>query len=75
MPINKLDDSINVGKTFHDIGYNLKDNYSINGNIASNGQWSLILANYLNDKYYGQTKKDTSLKNLQTELKNDNVDY
>ncbi len=77
LPIYELDDSINIGKTFHDIGYNLKDNYSINGNIASNSQWyvSLIFAYYLNDKYYGQTKQGTSLNDLETELKNDNIDY
>jgi hypothetical protein len=77
MPINELNDSMNIAKTYHDIGYNLKDNYSIHGNIASNDQWyvSLILTYYLNDKYYGQTQKETSLNDLQTELKNNNIDY
>ncbi len=77
MPFNELNNNINVGKTYHDLGYDLKDNYSIHGNIASNDQWyvSLILAYYLNDKYYGQTQKETSLNDLKTELKNNNIDY
>lgn len=77
LPISELDDSVNVGKTYHDLGYNIKYNYSVNGNVASNDQWyvSLILTYYLNDKYYGQTKKNISLNDLETELKSNNIDY
>ena len=76
-PISELNDNINVGKTYHDLGYTIKDSYSIHGNIASNDQWyvTLILTYYLNDKYYGQTKKNISLNDLNTELKNNNIDY
>ena len=77
MPLSELDNSIDIDKNFHDIGYNLKDNYSIHGNIASNDQWygSLLLTYYLDGKYYGQTEKGISLNDLETELNNDDITY
>ncbi|AEG18531.1 ArnT family glycosyltransferase [Methanobacterium paludis] len=65
---------------------NLKDDYGIHGNLASNNEWDkdiasekwgemLCIAYYSNCKYYGLTKKNENSKDLQGELDANNIDY
>jgi hypothetical protein len=77
MPVTELNDNINVDENIHNISYDLQYNYHVHGNLASKNEWvlSLILTYYLDGKYYGQTKNDSNLNELETELKNNNIDY
>ncbi|MCE7697879.1 MAG: hypothetical protein K8E24_003245 [Methanobacterium paludis] len=53
------------------------NDYGINGNIASNGEWgaTLAISYYLNSKYYGITKNTTDINDLQGELRDNNISY
>jgi hypothetical protein len=77
MPLTELNDNVYVDKNVHDISYNLKYDYNVHGNLASENEWvlSLVLTYYLDGKYYGQTRNDSNLNELETELKNNNIDY
>ena len=77
MPVTELNDNVNVDENIHNISYNLKYDYNVHGNLASKNEWvlSLVLTYYLDGKYYGQTKNDSNLNELETELKNNNIDY
>ena len=77
MPVTELINNMNVDENVHSISYNLKYDYNVHGNLASKNEWvlSLVLTYYLDGKYYGQTRNDSNLNELETELKNDNIDY
>jgi len=55
----------------------LKNNYEIQGNIASNDNWAgtLCISYYLEAKYFGLTKKTDNLTYLENELKANDIDY
>ncbi|EKQ52020.1 MAG: hypothetical protein B655_2030 [Methanobacterium sp. Maddingley MBC34] len=55
----------------------LKNDYGIQGNIASNNLWgeTLEVTYYLNSKYYGLPKNTNNSQELQNELEACNIDY
>jgi hypothetical protein len=78
MPIIGLSNSANNENfDLHNLAYTLKNDYHVHGNIASNDEfvYSLVLTYYLNGTYYGQTKRGIDLNELETELKEKNIDY
>jgi hypothetical protein len=77
MPLEELILNINAGKDTYSLSRILKNQYNIQGNIASNKKWdrSLLLSYYLNCKYYGEADNDTTGKDLQVELSGNNIDY
>lgn len=67
----------NNDNSAYNLSNQLKNDYGIHGNIASN-EWkgnSLTISYYLNAKYYGQTKKTDNSANLQRELTENRIDY
>ena len=56
---------------------NLKEDYGLSGNIASNNDWMEMytISYYLNGKYYGIPQKTNNSLNLQQELLNNNIKY
>lgn len=79
MPLIGYFSSANLNENFNiqDISYTLKDDYQVHGNLASNSQWvaSYKLTYYLNGTYYGQTERGIDLNELESELKDRNIDY
>lgn len=77
MPISLLFISINTDNDFHDLSKILKYEYNVHGNIASNGEYiiTLGLTYYIGGMYYGQTKKDMGVNELESVLKRNNIDY
>ncbi len=61
---------------YYNLSNNLKLNYDIHGNLASNS-WdgTLSIAYYLNSKYYGGTKKTDNTTLVDDELIANNIDY
>lgn len=61
----------------YNLSNTLKNDYEINGNIASNFEWenTLYISYYLNSKYYGVTKKTNNSADLQKELDDNHIDY
>ena len=55
----------------------LRNEYGIQGNIASNNHWenTLGVSYYLNSKYYGLPKNINNSDELQKELEASNIDY
>lgn len=55
---------------------NLKNDYQIKGNIASNDRWAetLSISYYLESRYFGLTKNSTPAS-LEEELESNNIDY
>ena len=55
---------------------NLKNDYQIKGNIASNDMWAetLSISYYLESRYFGLTK-NSSQASLEEELESNNIDY
>lgn len=65
-----------ASNSIYDLSNILKNEYGIQGNIASNewGGKSLIISYYLGAKYYGKTKSKNSI-DLMKELDENNIDY
>lgn len=65
-----------LDKSLNDTGYELSHDYSIRGNLASDGKWgdTLGIAYYLNSPYYGVTKGDND-NETENELMNNSIDY
>jgi hypothetical protein len=76
-PINCLIQNADLGEGAYHLGQTLGNDYGINGNIASNGEWgaTLSISYYLNSKYYGITKNTTDINALQEELEDNNIGY
>jgi hypothetical protein len=55
----------------------LKNEYQIQGNIASNDNWAgtLSISYYLQSKYFGLTMENTNSTSLEEELLSHNIDY
>lgn len=70
-------DTYHSGKDIYVLAQELKDNYQITGNLASNTNWVyfLYMAYFLNSQYYGTTINNNNSKDLQAELENNNIDY
>lgn len=77
MPVIDLIQTVNMGEGTPDLSQTLKSDYGIQGNIASDDEWeeTLHISYYLNAKYYGITKNATNSNDLQSELKNNNINY
>lgn len=77
-PIFNLYDISGDGKDIYKIAENLKK-YDIQGSniAASSADWrdSLILSYYLNTRYYGLTKLNSSEKEISEELHRNNIKY
>lgn len=58
------------------LSINLKNDYQIIGNIASNEMWAetLCISYYLESRYFGLTK-NSSQASLEEELESNNIDY
>ncbi|MEN6292035.1 MAG: hypothetical protein ABFD07_08505 [Methanobacterium sp.] len=67
----------NPNNSAYNLSNQLKNEYGVHGNIASNiwGGNSLTISYYLNAKYYGQTKKTNNSLDLQRELNENKIDY
>lgn len=76
-PIYGLINFFNVEENIYDISENLKNNYGMHGNIASNSEWELTIyfVYYIGGKYYGQTKNASDSFGLEKELEANNIDY
>lgn len=61
----------------YDLSQDLKMQYNVHGNIASNDKWqkSLYVSFYLSSKYYGQVKSNSSDSELRKELESNNINY
>ncbi|MEN6552309.1 MAG: hypothetical protein ABFC34_05410, partial [Methanobacterium sp.] len=77
VPVIDLVQFANVGKGTYNLSQSLATDYGVHGNIASNGEWevTLIITYYFKGKYYGITKNTTNSKDIERELKNNNIDY
>jgi len=77
MPLKNLIQSINTNKDIYTLSKILKNQYGIQGNIASNKERhkSLYLSYYLNSKYYGEAYNNIAEKDLPAELSKNNIDY
>lgn len=55
----------------------LKNEYHIQGNIASNNNWgeTVCISYYLESKYFGLTKNNSNSSTLNEELVSNNIDY
>lgn len=76
-PVNALATNPNIGTEIYNLSETLKSNYSVHGNLASNGEWEVsdYIAYYTGSKYYGKIKENESYNNLKNELRNNNIDY
>lgn len=77
MPVSFLIQDININKDLYYSSLELKDQYNIQGNVASNDQFDTtkLMSFYMDTKYYGEAQTnitDTELKNDLKELK---IDY
>ncbi len=77
IPVNDLIQNSDLGEGAYHLSQTLGNDYGINGNIASNGEWggTLDISYYLNSKYYGITKNTTNINDLQKELRDNNIVY
>lgn len=59
------------------LGQNLKKNYGLAGNLASNSYpvKTLYIAYYSGSRYFGQSTKSQNEENFINEIKNNNIDY
>ncbi|WP_414469510.1 hypothetical protein [Methanobacterium sp. ACI-7] len=76
-PISLLIVDSHIGESTYNLSEELKINYNIHGNLASNNQLvnSEVIAFYTESKYYGKPKKTDDYNELNIELKNSNIDY
>ncbi len=67
----------NSNNSAYNLSNQLKNDYGIHGNIASNiwGGNSFTISYYLNAKYYGQAKKTNNSMDLNRELNENKIDY
>ena len=66
---NQTDDSYSLSNILY-------SDYGIHGNIASNVPFKMpTIAYYLNARYFGNTRKNDSITELQQELDNNNINY
>lgn len=67
----------NTDTTDYTLSKILRNEYGIQGNIASNNHWenTLGVSYYLNSKYYGLPKNINNSDELQKELEASNIDY
>jgi hypothetical protein len=77
MPVNFLNDNINMDKDVYDLSMDLKNNYNVSGNIASNDQNNMMyfISFYLETKYYGKAKKNITYDELKNDLNELKIDY
>jgi len=77
IPVSELFLYPNQDDNFYSLSKTLKNNYEINGNIASNDLWekSNKISFYLNSQYYGLPKNDIYSSELENELKTNNINY
>jgi hypothetical protein len=73
--INIANEPLNNG--LYDISSTLKNDYNVQGNIASNNNYieSLTITSYLNSTYYGEPQKTINQTTLDKELKQNNINY
>jgi hypothetical protein len=76
-PINGLINGYNAEENIYQLGNILKNNYNLDGNIASNAEWEITTYSvyYAGGKYYGQTKENTTFNELKKELSDNNINY
>jgi hypothetical protein len=76
-PITFLIQDSHVGEATYNLSEELKNNYNLHGNLASNSNLieSDHIAFYTKSKYYGIPKKTGNYTELKIELKNNNIDY
>jgi hypothetical protein len=85
-PIYEISEFSSTDNNVYNLSNTLKNDYSIKGNLASNNEWTPVIAGekwgtmlylsyFLNCKYYGLTKKNSNLTDLENELKTNNIDY
>jgi hypothetical protein len=76
-PIDKLVYNRDTGADIYAFSKRLEDRYHLQGNIASNRNWSisLFLTYYLHGRYYGQPKSHSEAEELCAELERNKIDY
>jgi hypothetical protein len=77
MPLNFLSHNLNTGKDIYTLSNTLKTSYNVHGNIATNDRLidTQYVSFYLNTTFYGQSKKNISDQELQSQLEKYNIDY
>ena len=77
MPINFLNDNINLDKDVYELSMDLKSNYHISGNLAANDHNNemYFISFYLKTKSYGKARENITYDELKSELNQLNIDY
>ncbi len=77
MPITSLYTNLNTGKDIYTLSNILKTEYGVEGNIATDNHLidTQYLSFYLNTTSYGQSKKDISSADLQSQLDKYEINY
>jgi hypothetical protein len=77
MPITSLYTNLNTGKDIYSLSETLKTEYDVQGNMAADDRLidTQYLSFYLNNTFYGQSKKGIPDKELHLELDKYNIDY
>lgn len=77
MPVNFLHTNLNTGKDVYTLSETLKNQYGVQGNMATNDRLidTQYLSFYLNSTSFGQSKKDISDAELQSQLEKYKIDY
>ncbi|MCE5214338.1 MAG: hypothetical protein LLF83_06415 [Methanobacterium sp.] len=77
MPINSLYINLNTGKDIYTLSNTLKTQYDVGGNIATDDHLieTQYLSFYLNTTCFGQSKKDISSAELQSQLDKYKINY
>ncbi|EKQ52946.1 MAG: hypothetical protein B655_1617 [Methanobacterium sp. Maddingley MBC34] len=77
MPVSFLANNTNINKELYYSSLDLKTQYNINGNIASNDQLDTMkfISFYMGTNYYGQAPKNITDDQLASDLKELDIDY
>jgi hypothetical protein len=75
-PIMEIGGFVGSGDQLLSVGVTLRNEYNLQGNIASNDRWAdtMSLSYYLGSRYFGVTKKSNQTS-LEQELELNNIDY
>jgi hypothetical protein len=76
-PFRYIVSELNRGKTEAMIAREIRENYNIRGNIASDTRWyeSLFISYHMNCRYFGVPEKDISEKKLKEDIHRLGIDY
>lgn len=77
MPVNSLISNLNTGKDVYTLSNTLKNDYGVQGIIATNDNliYTQYLSFYLKTTSYGQTNQAISSDELQSQLQKYKIDY